>query len=70
MHCEDWWDITDPLKFTLIKTKWFFKDDDMRKQIDIAQKLEIISISLIQFIGNTPDKTINVPLKNLMFYIH
>jgi hypothetical protein len=68
--CEDWWEITDPMKFSLHKIKFFFLDEELKKQIDVAQKLEIVTISLIQFMGHSADKSLNVPLKNLMFYVH
>lgn len=69
-YCDDWWDITDPQRYSIYKLPMFFKDEEMRKQIDIAQKLEVVTISLIQFIGILADKSILVPIKNLVFYVH
>lgn len=34
--CDDWWDITDPNRYSFYKLPLFFKDDDLRKQIEVA----------------------------------
>ncbi len=48
----------------------FFKDEDLRKQIEISQKLEILGVSLIQFLMVDIEQKLHVPMKNLIFYTH
>ena len=68
--CEEWWELTDPTSSCMGKLPVFFKDEDLRRQIEISQKLEILGVSLIQYLMVDIEQTLHVPMKNLMFYIH
>jgi hypothetical protein len=63
---------TDPSTYTLNKLAQFFKDTQVIKSIVEAQKLETISVSLIQFLSfeSGLEKPMWTPLKNLIFFIH
>ena len=62
--------MTDPQIFSLYKISFFFRSEELIKQIDIAQKLEIMAISLISYLSIDMDKSLNVPVKNLLFFVH
>lgn len=68
--CEEWWEATDPANNCMGKLPVFFKDEDLRKQIEISQKLEILGVSLIQFLMVDIEQKLHVPMKNLIFYTH
>ena len=72
MDCEDWWIVTDPSTYTINKLSMFFKNVHIVREIIKAQKLETITISLIQFLSfDYPmQENLYVPLKNLIFFIH
>ena len=71
-NCEDWWMITDPSNYTLIKLSLFFKNKQVIDAIMETQKLELVSISFLQFLSfeNSLDQSLWVPFKNLLFFIH
>ena len=54
----------------MTKLPIFFRDEELRRQIAVTQKLEILAISLIEFLGPELDAEIRTPLKNLLFYVH
>ena len=68
--CEQYWEITDPTIYSLGKLSMFFKDEETKRNIEVAVKAEMLSVSLIQFLSNSIDKSLNGPMKNLMFYMH
>lgn len=70
--CEDWWVVTDPSTYTLCRLPTFYRDSMIVREIVRAQKLETISVSLIQFLSfeNSLEKALWVPLKNLIFFVH
>lgn len=72
LNCEDWWMITDPSNYTLIKLSLFFKNKKIVSAIMDAHKIELLSVSLLQFFsfeGNL-DQSLWIPFKNLMFFLH
>ena len=71
-YCEDWWEVTEPNTNSFAQISKFFREKSMKKEIDVAQKLETISVSWIQFLAQElkVDKTLHAYFKNLMFYVH
>ena len=71
-YCEDWWEVTEPNTNSFAQISKFFREKTMKKEIDIAQKLETISVAWVQFLAQElkVDKTLHAYFKNLMFYVH
>lgn len=78
MACEDWWDLTetaDTYKTICLK---LIKDVQFRQLMFQAQKFEAIAVGIVQFYhllaldqSTVDTKTsVNVYLKNLLYYIH
>ena len=50
-YCEDWWEVTEPNTNSFAQISKFFREKTMKKEIDIAQKLETISVAWVQFLA-------------------
>lgn len=78
LFCDDWWDVTETGHFTMIVAYQVIKDPFLKQIMLKTQKLEAISIGIVQFYHliayeqTTIDTltSVNTYLKNLMFYIH
>lgn len=77
LYCDDWWDVTETGHIASIIAFQVLKDNNLREALLQAQKLETISIGIVQFYHllayeqNTIDSqtSVNTYLKNLMFQI-
>jgi len=49
LYCDDWWDVTETGHFVTIVAYQVIKDPVLKQVMLQAQKLEVISIGIVQF---------------------